>query len=223
MNTITRNKFLAAAVAGIITCGGAIATATVSNADPSASPGATSSTGTSTGTSPATATTTAPTSAPSTSTSAATSIETSSQVAHLVITPVLKSAGNERYRAGFQANGSIFGGKDAPLNYTSAEVTVDGKVALAGDGYDCTSDCMVKAWNDVTLSSDTIALAPGTHTVIAWLTYSTGPKSGARATATKVFTTGSGSTSTATTTQPPAGSSEPPTPSPRTTQLGVTG
>lgn len=214
MQHTTRTKFLAAVAAGAITCGDAIATATASNADPS-SPSSSS------------------TSATASSTSSSTSITSAPSEAHVTVTPVLRVGVHGLGMAGFQIDGVIYAGAD-PVEYTSSDIYLDGKLIHSGDGAVDAPDFRLRPIHSLFIPQKTVPVSPGKHTVKVHVLYPTGPGENdvRQVTVSKAITVGPADNPSSTpTTQPPSSSDrgtptdsgEPPTPSPKTTQLGVTG
>jgi hypothetical protein len=220
MQHTTRNKFIVAVAAGALTCGGAIATATVSNADQGAPTGSSSS---ASGT-PSTDPTTDPTNPSTTTTSTSPSSGTTSpSVAHVTVVPTLQVGVHGLAAPGFRIDGVIYAGDD-PIQYTSHEIYLDGKLVNSGDR---AVDDPAASLRSIHTSFDPLLrhplpVSPGAHVVKVHLWYATGPgeNDDKEVTVSRTFQVGpKDSPSSSPTTQP----GEPPTPSPKTTQLGVTG
>lgn len=240
MQHTTRNKFLVAVAAGVITCGGALATATASNADPGASAGASGSATSATG-APTTTTTTAPsgdpTSAPTGPSSTVTSTAPSGEPTvpanpKVDVTPTLTTTDNGIFHvAGFRVDGEIFANPTGrAIDYTANEIYVDGEIVTHHDGdrFGAYTGAAPRALHATYTGYFSLDLSPGKHTVTVEFYYPDGFQQTAHLTATKTFTVGSATSPTTAPTQPsnttaPGGSGEPPTPSPKTTRLGVTG
>lgn len=216
MQHTTRNKFLAAVAAGAITCGGAVATAAVSNADSGSPSGAGSG---------STSTATTPTSPGGTGTPTGSSTE-HPPLPHVTVTPFVTFPGNGQGQVNYRIDGEVLAGPGNVIDYVEADVDVDGKHIPAAHPLPIGPNAPLRPIHVTHRNPFVVDLAPGKHTVTVRLAFYIASGKFTSVTATKTFTVGAGSNpTTSPTTQPssPGDSVEPPTPSPRTTQLGVTG
>lgn len=227
MQHTTRNKFLVAVAAGVITCGGAVATATASNADPS-SPAGTSSTSTSTATGAPTDPATTPSSPSGSESSTGSSTTTHPPLPHVTVKPFVTLQGNGKGQVSYRIDGEILAGPGNVIDYVEADIEVDGEHIPSAHPLPIGPDAPLRPIHQTHRNPFLVDLAPGKHTVQVRLAYYYEAGKFTTVTATRTFTVSSGTTpTTAPSTRPsdPGGdaSGEPPTPSPKTTDLGVTG
>lgn len=124
---------------------------------------------------------------------------------------------------GFRIDGVIYAGDD-PIQFTSHEIYLDGKLVSSGDR---AVDDPAARLRPIHTSFDPllqhpVPVSPGTHIVKVHLWYATGPAENdvQKVTVSRTFQVGpKDNPSSSPSTHP----DEPPTPSPQTTHLGVTG